>query len=416
MSRVVLAGNHIPAALRGWLLVDDFGIPRYWPAVWQTLRGPELARGTLGSHLAAIERLYQHAEASGTQLDRAIADVDTVVLSDVLGGFLVALTNHHARTGKDTADQWHAAMAFVSFIVRRLSPNQSDVDGIERHLAEQRLFLSNLMPSKRKAKAKRLRALPASVVEELLEVANPDHPRNPYRDLPSRWRNYALLLLLLTAGLRRGEALLLQPSSIHDEIDRRTGKRMVWLNVRESHEEDCRHQRPSIKTVLSSRQIPLDESVVSVVDHYVNEYRGEQPHAFLFASNRNLPLSAQTVERVFDRLSSALSPAAAEDLKARNGAASVSPHDCRHTCAVARLGMLHEESGGQEEAFQLLRTFFGWSKNSEMPLHYAEAHFEDRLKVVFANQFDSRVAMLRQLRVIQENSGLLDQNTTGEAR
>lgn len=105
MSRIVLAGNHIPAALRGWLLVDDFGIPRYWPAVWQTLRGPQLARNTLGSHLAAIERLYQHAKASGADLDRAIADVNTVVLADVLGGFLVALTNHQARTGKGTADQ-----------------------------------------------------------------------------------------------------------------------------------------------------------------------------------------------------------------------------------------------------------------------------------------------------------------------
>ena len=175
-------------------------------------------------------------------------------------------------------------MSFASFLVRRLSPEQSDLDSIERKLAEQQLFLSSLMLSKRKAKARRLRALPASVVEDLLEVANPEHPRNPYRDLSSRWRNYALLLLLLTVGLRRGEALLLQPNSIRDEFDRRTGRRMVWLNVWESPEDDPRHQRPSIKTILSSRQIPLDESVVPVVDHYVDEHRRAQPHAFLFAS------------------------------------------------------------------------------------------------------------------------------------
>ena len=188
---------------------------------------------------------------------------------------------------------------------------------------------------------------------------------------------------------------------------------MVWLNVRESPEDDPRHQRPSIKTILSSRQIPLDESVVPVVDHYVDEHRRAQPHAFLFASDRKRPMSAQTVDRVFDRLSSVLSPAALKDLEARNDATSVSPHDCRHTCAVARLGMLQEEGVSHNEALQLLRTFFGWSKDSEMAIHYSEAHFEDRLKVVFASQFDSRTAMLRNFRTIQENAEAFDQQAPG---
>lgn len=221
MTRVRLQGLHVPPALTGWLLVDEFGVPRYWPSVWQIMRGPKLANATLGRHLSAIERLYVHAsEVARVHLDHAIAHVDLSSLSEVLGGFLVALANEHARSGKSTAQPWEAAMGFVRFVVTHLSPDQEGVlDDVERKLAEQRRLYSNLVPSRRKVKTGRLRALPASVVEDLLEIADPDWARNPFRDEASRWRNYALLLLLLSAGIRRGEALSLHPESIRDGYD-----------------------------------------------------------------------------------------------------------------------------------------------------------------------------------------------------
>ncbi|PSD09813.1 integrase, partial [Stenotrophomonas maltophilia] len=39
--------------------------------------------------------------------------------------------------------------------------------------------------------------------------------------------------------------------------------------------------------------------------------------------------------------------------------------------------------------------FFGWSRESQMPLHYARAVFEDRLSSVWNNAFDDRVEVLR---------------------
>jgi hypothetical protein len=50
-----------------------------------------------------------------------------------------------------------------------------------------------------------------------------------------------------------------------------------------------------------------------------------------------------------------------------------------------------------DEALQKMRTLFGWSRNSDMPLHYARAVFEDRLANVWNNAFDDRVAILRAL-------------------
>lgn len=49
------------------------------------------------------------------------------------------------------------------------------------------------------------------------------------------------------------------------------------------------------------------------------------------------------------------------------------------------------------EALQKLRTFFGWSKESDMPSRYARAVFESRLASVWNDAFDDRVALLRAL-------------------
>ena len=266
MSRVRVRHPGLPNAMQGWLLVDDFGVPRFWATVWQIMKGPALADTTLGARLSSVERLYVHADAVDVDLDRTLADVDLGALETVLGGFFLVLTNHSASTGEDVSQSWSGAMDFVRFMVRHLAPSGPGVlADIERKLMEQDVLLSSLVPSRTKAKPVRVRALPATVVAELLDVAAPDSPLNPFRDEASRWRNYVLVLLLLFSGLRRGEALNLKPSSVHDSVDRATGERVVWLDILASDgEDDTRYERPGIKTFLSNRQIPLDEGAATV--------------------------------------------------------------------------------------------------------------------------------------------------------
>ncbi len=49
------------------------------------------------------------------------------------------------------------------------------------------------------------------------------------------------------------------------------------------------------------------------------------------------------------------------------------------------------------DALERMRVFFGWARNSDMPLRYARAVFEDRLVSVWNSKFDDRVDVLRNL-------------------
>jgi hypothetical protein len=48
-----------------------------------------------------------------------------------------------------------------------------------------------------------------------------------------------------------------------------------------------------------------------------------------------------------------------------------------------------------DNALQELRSFFGWSRDSNMPLLYSRAVFEDRLSSIWNSKFDEHVAVLR---------------------
>jgi integrase len=397
MSRIRIAQQSLNPALSGWMLVNDFGVPRYWPMVWRILFGGALAESTLGAALSAVERLYVHAqEIHRANFDQVLGRADFDCLAEILGGFNVTLANRSAETGGDVSATWSAATGFVRNMLAHIAPAAPGAAAIERALVEQSLLLTALTPSARK-KVTRLRALPASVVEDMLAIAEPGSPRNPFRCEKTQWRNYAILLVMLSAGLRRGEALNLLPTSIHDGFDTARRRRVMWLNVTDSGEEDTRYDQPSIKTFLSHRQVPLDDSVVAVLDTYVNRYRGSPPHPFLFGSIQGRPLSVRMLAYVFDDLSVGLSPAAVCDLRAHCSTGKITSHDLRHTCAVARLSVLRGKGMDTEEALQTLRSFFGWSKGSLMPQHYAEAYFEERLKTVFSDRFDARVELLREL-------------------
>ena len=110
-----------------------------------------------------------------------------------------------------------------------------------------------------------------------------------------------------------------------------------------------------------------------------------------------MPLSTEALTKAFAVISEKLPQSVIKELEARTGKTSVTPHDLRHTCAVVRLHQLLRQHDSMDEALQKLRTFFGWSRESTMPSHYARAVFEDRLASVWNDAFDDRVAFLRAL-------------------
>jgi len=172
-----------------------------------------------------------------------------------------------------------------------------------------------------------------------------------------------------------------------------------WMDVVENPYEhsDSRADAPSIKNANSVRQIPVSDSIMSVVETYTANYRGRPQHSFLFSSQEGTPLSKRSVNAIFSVLSEHLSKDAVRELCERRKSTSVTPHALRHTCAVVRLTHLIDAGVEMDLALQKLRVFFGWSRPSLMPHHYARAYFEDRLATVWHDSFDLHVDALRRL-------------------
>ena len=196
--------------------------------------------------------------------------------------------------------------------------------------------------------------------------------------------------------------LLLPADVIKSEYDHKQKRTRHWLSVRENKyaesDPDPRYSRPQIKTVHSHRQVPVSELTATLVQSYAENYRSRPSHSFFLNAQSNRPFSTESLTSAFKQISGSMPPRVLNDLRQRTGKESISPQDLRHTSAVVRLHQLLEKDDSMDEGrLQKLRTFFGWSKNSQMPLRYARAVFEDRLAGVWNNAFDDRVTLLRSL-------------------
>ncbi|HXJ94026.1 MAG TPA: site-specific integrase [Terriglobia bacterium] len=361
-----------------------------------------LLRRQSASTLGYVDGFYEYAEELLGQgrLDDAFASLDVQLLSQSLEGYFQFLRNH---PNKAPAERWQAVSQFAGNIIMRLAtaaPAQAGLADLQGRLARIEASFSKLRVRTRRM-PEPIRSLPADVVEALYNLLDPASGSNPFRTSAMKWRVYAAYLLMLHQGLRRGELLSLASDPVKSGFDGRAQRQRSWITVRYNpYEDDPRYSRPAIKTPNSQRQIPISDSIVSVVDAYVINHRGRPTHSFLMNSQKNRPLSTEALTKVFAKISSCLSKGTRKVLYEHTGEDSVSPHDLRHTCAVYRLKRMLDEVG-MEEALQLLRAFFGWARTSDMPLRYARAVFEDRLATVWQTHFDASVEVLRGLEAVK---------------
>lgn len=393
-------GHHIPHVLREPALFDEAGLPRYWATVWSMFQAADLAPSSKRKVLSHVEALYQFSETlhGPGLLDDALASVDIEMLGELLEAYFVSIRNL-PNINEAAELKWQTAFRFVSDIIYRLSKSDfpiSRLQQIQGRLDRLGTLYSQLRIGKKRTQDI-LRSLPAIVVEALYELLNPAAPGNPFRDDTSRWRVYIVFVLLLHQGLRRGELLILTSDAIKHGFDSRQNRDRYWLSVVENpyENEDLRYSTPSIKTVNSVRQIPVSERTAHYIQNYVENYRGKPGHSYLMNSQRGSPLSAESVTKLFQKITASLPASVLKDLKDRTGKSSISAHDLRHTCAVVRLNQLLNQGDSMDVALQKMRTFFGWARSSDMPRKYARAVFEDRLASVWDNVFDDRVAILR---------------------
>lgn len=390
----------LPLSLRYPHLVDGLLIPRYWSAVWSALTLGELSYGTKLTKLRYVEDLYAYAESMGTSvcLDNAIASLDVEILSDTLESFFISLCNKPNRTPADET-RWKTAYSFINELIIWISKGSitqpSSAKSINRLRSIGTLYQQLHVQSSKRQDA--LRSLPANVVESMYTILDPASADNPFKREKTRWMVFVIFVVLLHQGVRRGELLLQTVNAVKSSYDNKQHRQRYWLNIDNLDEgiEDPRANRPSVKTKPSIRQIPVSEFTAKLIQTYTENYRGKANHPFLLNSARNTPLSMEGLSVLFKKISNAMPKNAMNELRDRTGKVAVTPHDLRHTCAVVRLNQLIENGDDMDIALQKLRTFFGWSRTSDMPRKYAKAVFQDRLSHVWSNVLDDRIAILR---------------------
>lgn len=380
------------------LVVTDTSLrPRFWATAWVGgLGGTSLARSSSHQQLRHLNSLYEFCDSrfGEDSLDAAISFRDVQGLQNMAEAFYLHLTSDDEYT-TTSVQCWGVACAFIRFISRRFATKHEAWAALDSYLGALRR-----MRAPKTGRFKYVRALPDSTLRDLLDVSAPESNRNPFSSAATRLRNWLIVNLLLLCGLRRGEALLLKVTSLQTEVDPGTGEVVRWLDVTTSEDdEDERATRPSIKTEESHRQIPVSESLAAVYEQYVAEGRTDSPdHDFLLTSRDGKPLSAESVNKAFEKFTRVLSPQAVQRFRERTGNKQhISPHDLRHTCATARYRIFIRQDADRELALQRMRAFFGWSRTSEMPDVYARAAIQDDLLTAWSELFDRRVADLRAL-------------------
>jgi len=381
------------------VLADNVGLPRFWAAVWVIYNGGDLAPATLHKKLRYIESIYVHTESLGGDLDDALSALDFDVLSTALESFFATLRNVPNPVNSNLT-RWNTSFHFIKDICERLERNPSVgnkmVDIRARMARLENLYLG-LRPFKKKTSSA-IRAIPRSVFAELLDAVTPGSATNPFEYEDTQWRVYAVVMLLLCQGLRVGEMASLPANFIRSEVDVRTGKKRWYMSVKtDESEDDPRYTKPSIKTADSIRTIPMTGKTASIMQTYLNNYRGKPNCIHFLVSMHKKPMSVEGVRHAFRKLTEALTPGAREQLFNQTGATNLHPHALRHTCAVVRMQQLTAAGQSPEQAMQHMRSFFGWSRTSLMPMFYAKAALDERLNDTWNEDLDDRVNMLRNI-------------------
>ncbi|TCG02902.1 tyrosine-based site-specific recombinase CMGI-7, partial [Paraburkholderia steynii] len=136
-------------------------------------------------------------------------------------------------------------------------------------------------------------------LQRLLHVCHPHTCDNPWKK-PHRLRNFLIVLMMATLGVRRGELLKLRVSDCH------LSRAIPEIRVERSPDDpaDPRINEPQVKT--ESRHLPCDASLARYLNEYICRTRRQIPGSsrspFLFLSRSGRPMSLMRVNGVLDQI------------------------------------------------------------------------------------------------------------------
>jgi integrase len=237
------------------------------------------------------------------------------------------------------------------------------------------------------------KSLTSEQVKDLLLLVKPSSNShinhfNPFESINLQYRNYIIIKILLSYGLRIAEALLLRITSFKTNL----AQTKFYMRIDTLDDDlDSRKSRLSIKNSFSIRELEISKNDFILINNYYDNVRCKCKHPFLFTSNvkPNEPLSYKSVyATIATTINSNFMYYFPEHYDAAHNIDAIkvlNPHSLRHTWAYHTLSSLFEQQnlhykkantldvkGIMEIAKDQLRTLGGWAPNSVMPSHYAK--------------------------------------------
>ncbi|MEW6990483.1 site-specific integrase [Colwelliaceae bacterium 6441] len=126
--------------------------------------------------------------------------------------------------------------------------------------------------------------IPKELIQEFMEVAHYDNPKNPFSVESVRYRNHLMFHLLKKLAIRRGELLSLKITHmvLHGN------KKCVWVKRTHDDKNDTRNKQPVAKT--KERMLRIDDETAKLLNTYIGDYRSKVPnankHPYLFVVHR----------------------------------------------------------------------------------------------------------------------------------
>lgn len=370
------------------LVVDHRGLPLPLANQWALfIRRPQVQANTLIEELRTIAHVYDWAMRRGIDLDERLnsgnglqpTELATLYqnlryvrafgraaaarrLTDVHGVQVVNSKVHATRVG--IARDY--LMWGLERTLYRLDINDLRLPAVRERCERLRRQAVEFQRPASDGRAKRV-GLDRDQRTRLLEIIHPEHRHNPFMRTV-RFRNWVLILLLLTFGFRRGESLKLYVS----DVNVRGRRPSLTVHRRPGDPMDTRANEPAVKTL--GREVPLSPEMARLLNAYIQQHRPRFPGAdaspFLFFSEEGKPLSLRMVNAIIEQVVR----------RFPEFFGILSPHVLRYTYN----DMLVETAraaGMDGEALKAAQNYLnGWSLDSEQGALYSRRAVEERAR------------------------------------
>lgn len=371
------------------LLLQE-SVPVYWPCLFvlkkMRVRSPNTQQRFLSDLLVFFawlkseaidleERLKQRPKSqylSETELIRFASQAHWAkkTLDKLFSGVSLHSTSYEQIGASQAESRLITAKKYLAFIYEALGSPADRLDAIT--WMEKRIDLSVIesRPAWRR-RSREPKGLTPEQEDVLLEKLHPDSSENPWpKSAALRVRNYLIVILLLSLGVRRSEMLGIKLS----DIDYRHNR--IQIVHRPNDPDDPRLSEPLVKT--NERILPANEQLMALINLYIEKYRSSaraKTHPYLFLAHgkaEGAPLSIKSVDAIFNAAKQAFPV-----LK------KVTPHTLRHHDVYGTIKAVSERTEGlpvedrvQQER-RVLTYKYGWSDDSDMPNLYGQKYYQE---------------------------------------